>query len=163
VLRPGLDVSGAGPVVGVSDLLRQPGGRREVRRTLESPGYRGGSTEVPEGADVDLDLVLETTADPGTLALARNVRAPSAGEGRRQGGRWLEAARYAVGSPRAPAGADADHALALRAPARPGARAVPGLLRAPGGGEGRRCLERVEGALAVGVRELFSRAPEASS
>lgn len=101
-------MSGAGPVVGVSDLLRQPGGRREVRRTLESPGYRVGSTEVPEGADVDLDLVLEATADPGTLALT-------------------------------------------------------GIVRAPWAGECRRCLERVEGELAVDVREIFSRAPEASS
>lgn len=76
-------MSRAGLLVGVSDLLRQPGGRREVRRSLESPGYRVGSSEVPAGVDVEVDLVVEATADPDTLALTGTIRAPWNGECRR--------------------------------------------------------------------------------
>ena len=73
----------AGLLVGVSDLLRQPGGRREVRRTLTSPGYRVGASEVPAGVDVEVDLVVGATADPDTLALTGTIRAPWTGECRR--------------------------------------------------------------------------------
>lgn len=72
-----------GLLVGVSDLLRRPGARREVQRVLASPGYKVATAEVPEDADVEVDLVVEATADPSTLALRGMVHAPWTGECRR--------------------------------------------------------------------------------
>lgn len=91
-------------LVGVTELLRRPGTRREVRREIDSPGYAVAGSTVPPGATIDVDLVVESTADPGTLTVTGSVRAP-----------WV--------------------------------------------GECRRCLEPVEGALEVDLREVFSRTP----
>jgi uncharacterized protein len=70
-------------VVGVSDLLRRPGARRDVRRTLTSAGYEVGAAEVREGVAIEVDLVVEATAAPDTLAVSGTVEAPWVGECRR--------------------------------------------------------------------------------
>lgn len=72
-----------GLLVSVTELLRRPGTRREVRRTVPSPGYVVTGSTVPEGADVDVDLVVESTADPGTLTVTGTIAAPWTGECRR--------------------------------------------------------------------------------
>jgi uncharacterized protein len=76
-------VSPRGLVVGVSDLLRRPGARRAVQRVLDSPGHVVGGVEVPVDAEIEVDLVVEATADPNTLSLSGVVRAPWTGECRR--------------------------------------------------------------------------------
>jgi uncharacterized protein len=76
-------VSPRGLVVGVSDLLRRPGARRAVQRVIDSPGHVVGGAEVPADAEIELDLVVEATADPNTLSLTGVVRAPWTGECRR--------------------------------------------------------------------------------
>jgi uncharacterized protein len=70
-------------LVSVTELLRRPGTRREVRRTVDSPGYVVTGSTVPEGAPIDVDLVVESTADPGTLTVSGRVGAPWTGECRR--------------------------------------------------------------------------------
>jgi len=70
-------------LVSVTELLRRPGSRREVERTVASPGYAVTGSTVPEGADIDVRLVVESTADPGTLTLTGTVAAPWTGECRR--------------------------------------------------------------------------------
>ena len=72
-----------GLVVGVGDLLRRPGTRREVERTFASPGLTVVGSTVPPGADVDVDVVVESTADPGTLTVSGRIAAPWTGECRR--------------------------------------------------------------------------------
>jgi uncharacterized protein len=76
-------VSPRGLLVGVSDLLRRPGARRAVQRVIDSPGHMVGGAEVPLDAEIELDLVVEATADPNTLSLTGVVRAPWTGECRR--------------------------------------------------------------------------------
>lgn len=70
-------------LVSVTELLRRPGTRREVRRTLPSPGYTVAGSSVPEGADVEVDVVVESTADPGTVTASGSITAPWTGECRR--------------------------------------------------------------------------------
>lgn len=72
-----------GLLVGVSDLLRRPGARRDVTRVLASPGLRVATAEVPEGAEISVDAVVEATAQPDTLELRGTVSAPWTGECRR--------------------------------------------------------------------------------
>jgi uncharacterized protein len=73
----------AGLLVGVSDLLQRPGARRQIQRVMASPGYQVGAATVAADVDVDIDLLVESTADPDTLALHGRIRAPWTGECRR--------------------------------------------------------------------------------
>ena len=76
-------MSRGGLLVSVTELLRRPGTRRDVRRTVTSPGYVVTGSAVPEGADISVDLVVESTADPGTLTVSGTIAAPWTGECRR--------------------------------------------------------------------------------
>ena len=73
----------AGLLVGVSDLLQRPGARRQVQRVMPSPGYQVGAATVPADVDIEIDLLVESTADPDTLAVHGTIRAPWTGECRR--------------------------------------------------------------------------------
>src|SRR5439155_6217291 len=61
-------------VVGVSDLLHHPGARRAEHLTDPLPGLAVTDSNVPDDADVDLDLLLEAVHE-GVLAAGR-VSAP---------------------------------------------------------------------------------------
>ena len=61
-------------VVGVSDLLHHPGARRAEHLTAPLPGLAVTDSNVPDDADVDLDLLLEAVHE-GVLATGR-VSAP---------------------------------------------------------------------------------------
>ena len=69
-------------VVGVAELQRQPGVRREIERDAVVPGLAVVGSAVPEGAPVVVDVVLESLSD-GTLTATGEVRAPFVGECRR--------------------------------------------------------------------------------
>ncbi|MBK5223853.1 MAG: DUF177 domain-containing protein [Acidimicrobiia bacterium] len=69
--------------ISVTELLRRPGTRREVARTFTSPGYLVAASTVPEGSDIVVDLVVESTAQSGTLTVTGTVAAPWEGECRR--------------------------------------------------------------------------------
>ena len=69
-------------VVGVAELQRQPGVRRELERDAVLSGLAVAGSAVPEGAPVVVDLVLESLSD-GTLTATGEVRAPFVGECRR--------------------------------------------------------------------------------
>jgi uncharacterized protein len=69
--------------VGIGDLLQRPGTRRDVERELRSEGLSVTGSRVPAGATVAVDLVVESTADPGTLTITGTVTAPWVGECRR--------------------------------------------------------------------------------
>lgn len=69
--------------VRVGDLIGRPGGRHEVNRQLESEELTVLGASVPAGATVDVDLVIEATAEPGTFTVTGTVRAPWQGECRR--------------------------------------------------------------------------------
>jgi uncharacterized protein len=73
----------AGLLVGVSDLLQRPGARRQIQRVMPSPGYQVGAATVAPDVDVEIDLLVESTADPDTLAVHGTIRAPWTGECRR--------------------------------------------------------------------------------
>ena len=47
-------------VVGVADLLRRPGSRKEIHREAEVPGLAVSDSRVPEGEVAVLDAVLES-------------------------------------------------------------------------------------------------------
>ncbi|MFN8039714.1 MAG: DUF177 domain-containing protein [Acidimicrobiales bacterium] len=69
-------------VVGVAELQRQPGVRRELERDAVLPGLAVAGSEVPDDAPVVVDVVLESLSD-GTLTATGEVRAPFVGECRR--------------------------------------------------------------------------------
>lgn len=69
-------------VVGVAELQRQPGVRRELERDAVLPGLAVAGSAVPDGAPVVVDVVLESLSD-GTLTATGEVRAPFVGECRR--------------------------------------------------------------------------------
>lgn len=68
-------------VVPVTDLLRHPGERRELRRTVPLDDCAISTAAVPSGAEVELDLVLEALSTG--LTVTGDVRAPWVGECRR--------------------------------------------------------------------------------
>ncbi|HSL58439.1 MAG TPA: YceD family protein [Acidimicrobiales bacterium] len=69
--------------IGVTDLLHRPGTRREVRRSVRVGGLEVSSAAVPDDAEIDIDLVVESTADPGTLTITGHLRVPWVGQCRR--------------------------------------------------------------------------------
>lgn len=70
--------------LGVGDLLQRPGSRKEVERELAIPeDLRVTGSTVPVGSIAALDLLVEATADPGTLTVTGRVRAEWVGECRR--------------------------------------------------------------------------------
>lgn len=69
--------------IGVTDLLHHPGTRREVRRTVRVGPLTVGSSTVPADTEVEVDVVVESTADPGTLTVTGHLDVPWAGECRR--------------------------------------------------------------------------------
>lgn len=73
-MTPGPDpgAAGEGPAdlglrVGVSELRRQPGNRRELRRDVPLGGLAITTAEVPVGTDGHLDVVLESLTDGVTV------------------------------------------------------------------------------------------------
>jgi uncharacterized protein len=74
--------SGDRPIVDVAELRRRVGERREVRRAIRfDEPLHVGSTQVPAGGEVDVDLVLESIA--GGVSATGRVRADWTGECRR--------------------------------------------------------------------------------
>lgn len=69
--------------LGVGDLLNRSGTRREVSRDLAVPELEVSGSTVPGGSTARLDLVVESTADPSTLAVTGTVVAPWRGSCRR--------------------------------------------------------------------------------
>jgi uncharacterized protein len=67
--------------VNVLDLLRQPGARRHVHDVIEAAEQRMTSTRIPDGADLDFDLVAE--AHGVQIVVTGTVAAPWVGECRR--------------------------------------------------------------------------------
>jgi len=65
----------------VTELWRRPGTRKPVRRTVTAHGLALSTAAVPEGADLDLDLVLESI--PDGVVVDGTVRAPWRGDCRR--------------------------------------------------------------------------------
>lgn len=53
--------------VGVSELRRHPGTRRELRREVPLGGLAVSTAEVPRGSEGDLDVVLESLTDGVTV------------------------------------------------------------------------------------------------
>jgi len=68
-------------VVSVSDLVHHPGARRAEHIAAPLPGLHVADSAVPDDAEVDLDVVLESVHD-GILATG-TVTAPRTGECRR--------------------------------------------------------------------------------
>jgi uncharacterized protein len=68
-------------VVGIADLRRQPGTRRNVQRQLDLPGLAITTARVPAGALVTVDVVLEAVSNG--LVATGTVTAPWEGECRR--------------------------------------------------------------------------------
>lgn len=75
--------SGGDLRLGVGDLLHRPGTRRDVQRDLAMDELTVSGSTVPGASAVHLDLVVESTADPGTLTLTGAVTAPWEGTCRR--------------------------------------------------------------------------------
>ena len=69
-------------VVGVAELLREPGTQREVALTVPVAGIEGPASAVPDGAEAVLALTLESTLGEA-VAVHGTVRAPWRGECRR--------------------------------------------------------------------------------
>jgi len=67
--------------VGITDLTRRPGTQREVVVSLPVEGLAISTAQVPDGADVEVDAVLE--AVEGGITAGGRVRAPWEGECRR--------------------------------------------------------------------------------
>jgi uncharacterized protein len=67
--------------VGVADLLRRPGSRRELKAEVPAGSIRVGEVEVPTGATIRCDLALESLSDG--LVVTGRVRAPWSGPCRR--------------------------------------------------------------------------------
>jgi uncharacterized protein len=70
-----------GLVVGVAELRRHPGTRREVDLVAASPGLGLSASRVPEGAELHVHAVLESLTDG--LTATGTVRGPWVGECRR--------------------------------------------------------------------------------
>ncbi|MDP9403345.1 MAG: DUF177 domain-containing protein [Actinomycetota bacterium] len=68
-------------VVGIGALRKAPGTRRAERREGVIPGLRVSGSEVPEGGEVVVDVVLELV--PAGAIVRGTVEAPWAGECRR--------------------------------------------------------------------------------
>jgi uncharacterized protein len=68
-------------VIGIADLRRQPGTRRRVQREVALGGLGITTASVPEGAEIGLDLQLETML-PGLVATG-SITVPWVGECRR--------------------------------------------------------------------------------
>ena len=68
-------------LIGVTELRRRPGTQREVRVAVPVEGLAITTARVPEGADVEVDGVLE--AIEGAITLRGTVRAPWVAECRR--------------------------------------------------------------------------------
>jgi uncharacterized protein len=68
--------------IGVAELLRRPGSRRDVHVVAPLPSLAMSSSRVPEHAEISVDVVLESIAD-GVLTVTGVVRAPWTGECRR--------------------------------------------------------------------------------
>jgi uncharacterized protein len=67
--------------VGVADLLRRPGSRRELTAEVPAGSIRVGDVEVPTGATIRCELALESLGDG--LVVTGRVRAPWSGPCRR--------------------------------------------------------------------------------
>lgn len=67
--------------VGVADVLRRPGSRREISAEVPSGGITVGDVDVPTGAIIHADLALEALSDG--LVVTGRVRAPWTGPCRR--------------------------------------------------------------------------------
>jgi len=67
--------------IGVIDLLRQPGTRREVTRSLVLDGIGISTAVVPAGEAVDLDLQVEAQGE--TVIVTGTITTPWVGECRR--------------------------------------------------------------------------------
>jgi uncharacterized protein len=61
-------------VVATAELLRRPGTRRELRTTVPAAGLVARDAEVPDGAPVAVDLVLESLTNG--ITVAGEIRAP---------------------------------------------------------------------------------------
>jgi uncharacterized protein len=69
-------------VVGVADLLEHPGTRRELHDAVALDGLATSAAQVPEGGEVQFDLVLEAIGG-GALTATGTIGAPWRGECRR--------------------------------------------------------------------------------
>ncbi|MFA5565726.1 MAG: DUF177 domain-containing protein [Acidimicrobiia bacterium] len=69
--------------ISVHDLLRRPGSRKEIDRQLTSEGYAISATGVPEGEPIEVQLVLESLANEGTIRVTGEVSTRFKGECRR--------------------------------------------------------------------------------
>jgi uncharacterized protein len=69
--------------LGVGDLLQRPGTRRAVQRSITLDELAVAGSSVPAGTIAELDLVVESTADPGTLTVSGRVTAAWQGQCRR--------------------------------------------------------------------------------
>ncbi len=75
--------SAHGPlVVGVTDLLREPGKQRTVERAVPADRLEVGRSAIDAGVDVDIDLVLESVLGEA-VTVRGTVAAPWTGECRR--------------------------------------------------------------------------------
>jgi uncharacterized protein len=68
-------------VLDVADLLRRPGSRREVRTAVALDDLAVSTAQVPAGAAIDLDLVVESLSS--SIVVAGSVAAPWTGACRR--------------------------------------------------------------------------------
>lgn len=68
-------------VVGIADLRRHPGTRRQFTESVELSGLGISSATVPEGASIDIDLELETLSNG--LVATGTITTPWVGECRR--------------------------------------------------------------------------------
>jgi uncharacterized protein len=68
-------------LVSVADLLRRPGTRRPVQRSVVLPLLALSTAAVPEGGAASLDLVLESIANG--IVVTGTIRVPWVGECRR--------------------------------------------------------------------------------
>lgn len=69
--------------LGVGDLLHRPGSRRSVQRTVTTDELVVGTAAVAGGTEIEVDLVVESTAQPGTITITGTLSAPWSGECRR--------------------------------------------------------------------------------
>lgn len=73
---------GSGPLhLNVADLLRHPGTRREVRRSVPLDDLVVSAAAVPAGAEVAVDLVLESLSN--AIVVTGTIDVPWVGECRR--------------------------------------------------------------------------------
>lgn len=65
----------------VAELLRTPGERKEIERTMVADGLAVSDSRVPDGSTIRFDATLDSLGD--AIAVSGTVRAPWAGECRR--------------------------------------------------------------------------------